>query len=58
MRLELELKLKLGWFGSPGHNYDRIAYLFSKALFNPETLVGLSALGVAATHYLVTAHEP
>ena len=20
MKLELELKLKLGWFGSPGHN--------------------------------------
>ena len=21
MKLELELKLKLGWFGSPGHQY-------------------------------------
>ena len=26
MRLELELKLKLGWFGSPGHKGDTWQY--------------------------------
>ena len=28
--MKLELKLKLGWFGSPGHNKDKMFHTLSR----------------------------